>query len=67
MEIIYAGAHTDVVIEATGQHATNGTPIDVADTIARALLAQDTWTAAKPAKAGGPDGKAADTKTKGDK
>lgn len=48
MKIVYTGPHSDgVTIAATGQQATPGVPIDVADDVADRLLEQDVWAEAE--------------------
>ena len=47
MEITYIGTHDAVEIAATAQIATRDVPLEVEDELAKSLLEQDTWEAAK--------------------
>lgn len=51
MEVIYSGVHAEVEIPGAGVIAERDVPVNVPDRVAEGLLAQDCWSAAKPAKA----------------
>lgn len=45
MQVVYSGAHPEVVVDAisTDQVITRGTPVTVPDDIGESLIEQDTW------------------------
>lgn len=48
MEVIYSGAHPEVVVDAldTNLVIKRGTPVTVPDDLGESLIQQDTWAAA---------------------
>jgi len=49
MLLTYSGPHDEVVVPAADVLARRGEPVEIEDEdLAKSLLDQDTWTAAKP-------------------